>query len=89
MSAKSADLVFIPKVESMVVAPNPANGSFSISTGLPDATYTMTDMSGNTVKAAVPLVSGQLISTSNISSGVYIITVTDGVSTETQKVIIE
>ena len=72
------------------VFPNPANEVINISLNKEvSATLSLLDISGKVVKTQVLNGLSTSISTASLNSGVYFVTITDGTSVSTQKVVIK
>ena len=74
----------------ITVFPNPANEVINISLNKEvSATLSLLDVSGKVVKTQVLNGLSTSISTASLNSGVYIVTINDGTSVSTQKVVIK
>jgi hypothetical protein len=71
------------------IYPNPANELVNIETTADNANVSITDLSGKLVYQNQMSGSFQTISTQNLKSGLYIVTVKSGNSVERQKLVIE
>ena len=73
---------------SVRLAPNPANDAFtlSVNSALIGTTYTISDFTGRSVMSGNINAQNTSIPVAGISSGVYLVTVTDGVSSITKRI---
>jgi hypothetical protein len=72
------------------IYPNPSKDQFnlSVTAGLTGTSYAMTDLTGRTLLTGKIENESNIISTVNISSGIYLLTVFDGVSSVTKRVVV-
>ncbi len=78
------------EVSTFSVYPNPANDAINVSLATAsEATVTVLDLSGKTVKSTTMNGLNTTLSTSGMTTGVYFVNVTIGNSTTTQKIVVK
>ena len=75
---------------SVRLAPNPASDAFilSVNSALIGTTYTISDLIGRSVISGNINTQNTSIPVAGVSSGVYLVTVTDGVSSITKRIVV-
>jgi hypothetical protein len=74
---------------NLSVYPNPASDVITVTSSLSEGMITITDVSGKLVKTVELNGLSTSLNTSGLNNGVYYITVSNGTSTSTEKVVVK
>ena len=71
------------------VYPNPASDEITVSSSLTEGTITLSDVAGKLVKTTSLSGLSTSLNTAGLNNGVYYVTVSNGTTTSTEKVVIK